>query len=262
MKKLLLFASFSFLIGCDNSEEIKLELPEHDEQLAVECYLEDGKPMRAFLSQSVGYFENESIDMKGAYFKISSPDGDHVLKNENIEDPDYKKFYNYVSENTINIKPGDVLEVFVEDELGRKIRGTTKALEKVEIDTVMYKFHNSNQTSPIIFFHDDPNEKNYYRLTFSKLKSGIIEQDLVIDDYLFNGNGILNAGYSFYRGDHIEINLFHIDEKYYEYLKSIQGAKNANFSAFTQPYPISSTVDEGIGVFTVLIYDRITMKLE
>jgi len=80
--------------------------------------------------------------------------------------------------------------------------------------------------------------------------------------YLLNGKSVMGTGSKFTKGDQLIFTLYHIDKQYYDYLNSINGAQNANFSAFAQPYPISSTLDKGFGVFTVLTFDRISVRLK
>lgn len=256
---LLVFAFFA----CESEQEIIVDLPEFEEQLVVECYLEDGKIPRAFLTQSVGYFENKPLSVNNADFKIISQSRKYQLKNQLKEDDEFPKYYNYIAKDTLHIKYGEILQISVEDELGRKITGSSQVLPTVKIDSVSYTYNNNNGSAfPVIHFYDDPIKKNYYRYTIKKLKEKRLNQDIVFDDYLLNGNSVMGTGTNFKRGDYIIVTLYHIDKKYYEYLNSINGAENANFSAFAQPYPIKSTVDEGIGVFTVLSYDQKKIKLK
>jgi len=171
-------------IACESSEEILVDLPQFNEELVVECYLQDGIVPRAFLSQSVGYFENKPIAVNEATFEIIAPSQIYKLKNQVKEDQDYPKFYNYIGEDTMNIAEGDVLKISIKDKLGRTITGSTSALAPVKIDSVSYSYNNSGQAFPVIHFYDDPKKKNYYRYTLKKEGEQDLKQDFVFDDYL------------------------------------------------------------------------------
>ncbi len=262
MKIITTISLIVVLLSCQSAEEIPVELPEFEEILAVECYLQDGEIPRAFLTQSVGYFENKPIAVDGAIFEITAPDRIFKLKNEIKQDKEYPKYYNYVGEDTLQISAGDILKIDVEDKDGRKIKGTARALSSVKIDSVSYHYNSEGFAFPVIHFYDNPTEKNYYRYTLKKDGETDLKQDFVFDDYLFNGAGVIGTGSKFIKGDQLIFTLYHIDKKYFDYLNSINGAQNANFSAFTQPYPIKSTVEEGMGVFTILTYTRKTVQLK
>ena len=53
----------SILISACNSLETNIDvaLPAYDRKLAVECYIEAGKPYKMLLTESVSYFEKATI---------------------------------------------------------------------------------------------------------------------------------------------------------------------------------------------------------
>lgn len=262
MKKLIYILVAALLFNCESTEDILVDLPEFDEEMVVECYLQDGVVPRAFLSQSVGYFENKPISVNDAVFKIIGPNKKYSLKNQVKEDQEYTKYYNYIGNDTMRISAGEELSISVQDSKGRIISGKTRALGKVTIDSVSYNYNNSGFAFPVIHFYDNPQQKNYYRYTLKKVGDDDLTQDFVFDDYLLNGKSVMGTGSRFKKGDKLTFTLYHIDKKYFDYLNSINGAQSANFSAFSQPYPIKSTLDKGLGVFTVLTYHRLTVELK
>ena len=55
--------------------------------------------------------------------------------------------------------------------------------------------------------------------------------------------------------------LFRINSEYYSFQQSVREAARANGNPFAQPARSHSTVEGGIGVFTVLVPDRETVIL-
>lgn len=53
----LLLPLLALLSACDMEKDIEVDLPDHAPQLVVECYLEPGKPLRATVLESSGYFD-------------------------------------------------------------------------------------------------------------------------------------------------------------------------------------------------------------
>ena len=53
---LFLFA-LTIFASCDLEREIDVDLPEYQNQLVVEAYLEAGKPYRLLLTESISYFD-------------------------------------------------------------------------------------------------------------------------------------------------------------------------------------------------------------
>ena len=81
--------------------------------------------------------------------------------------------------------------------------------------------------------------------------------DYDVDDRLNDGtNFTLGTSYIFDPGDRLFVTLYHFDRPYYLFRQSVNDARNANGNPFSQPSAIKSTVEGGIGVFTILSYER------
>ena len=83
--------------------------------------------------------------------------------------------------------------------------------------------------------------------------------DYDVEDRLNNGrNFTVGTSYRFFAGDTVTATLYHTDQAFYRFRRSLNDARNANGNPFAQPSAIYSTVQGGIGIFTVLNYNRLT----
>ncbi|QHL87042.1 DUF4249 family protein [Nibribacter ruber] len=257
---LLLLVGFS---ACDMEQEIEVQLPVLPPELVVECYLEEGKPIRLALSETSGYFEGaQPVVVNNATVTITKNNSLVIPLRFSVEvDNKNEKVTNYQSRHVINSQPGDVYTLTITDPKGRKLTGFTTVLPPAPLDSVGYKFNDkpteSQEAYLFIRWQDDPTRENYYRLLAHKNDSTGVESemDAEINDRLRNGEKITyTTTYRFERGDTLNIKLFHIDKAYYEFISSVEDARRSNGNPFAQPVSIKPTVTGGFGVFTHLNY--------
>jgi hypothetical protein len=250
------------LSSCDLEKAIEVELPPHEPQLVIECYLEPGKPMLATVLESVSYFaEPQPPLVPDAEVYISYNGQTTKLEYSPFIDTDTKKFYTHRSNELLKGKPGDIYTLEVKDGKGRRATGFTTLLSKVLIDSLEYRFNEKEEALLLTSYQDDPNSPDFYRYMVHKgiLKDGS-EREYTVSDDLTNGTRVtLGSAYDYEKGDTLTVTLFHIEEQYYNFLRSAADAKNANGNPFAQPSKVVSTVQGGIGVFTNLAYDRQTI---
>lgn len=253
------------LTACDLEKDIEVELPFHEPQLVVECYLEPGKPLRASVLESSGYFEAPTPPMvPDAEVYITTPSGNRVqLKYKPMLIKSTGRFYTHKSTEIMKGKPGDIYQLEVVDGKGRKVTGFTKVQPQVSIDEVSWKFNDKNEAYLLTSFYDDPNIANYYRyMAHVDSLSGGSDRDFVTSDDLTNGKRIsLGSSYRYEENDTLIVTLYHIEKQYYDFLSSISDAKDANGNPFAQPSKIKSSVEGGFGIFTNLAYDRKTVVI-
>ena len=105
---------------------------------------------------------------------------------------------------------------------------------------------------------------DYYRLLLTNQRDiNDSEGDYLITDQLFNGQTYTApTTYRFTPGDTMTATLFHMAADYYNFQQSVRGAVSANGNPFAQPARIRSTVQGGLGVFTVLVTDQRTVVLQ
>jgi hypothetical protein len=177
------------------------------------------------------------------------------------------KVYTHRGRSRLVIRPGDEFTLEARDTKGRRVTGTAKMPAIVPIDTVEYKFNdkpaNLRQAYIITRFRDPLETLDYYR--FQVHRDSISQKpavDYTIEDRLNEGKEItLGTSYEFNPGDSVIVTLFHFDQPYYQFLQSTQNARNANGNPFGQPAAIQSTVQGGVGVFTILSYRRRSLRI-
>ncbi|RNI27092.1 DUF4249 domain-containing protein [Rufibacter immobilis] len=269
----LLLLAAGLVSACDMEQEIEVKLPVLPPQLVVECYLENGQPLRLALSESAGYFDApQATIVAGATVTITkNNEAPITLKDSVSVDTKNQKVYTHFNRRRVRAVPGDVFTLQVTDKQGRRLTGTTTVLPTVPFDSVGYKFNDkpaqTQEAYLLIRWQDDPAMKNFYRLLTHKKDSsanGIdSEMDAEVNDRLRNGKKIsYTTTYRFDRNDILDIKLFHVEENYYNFISSVEDARRANGNPFAQPVNIQSTVAGGFGVFTFLNYEtkRIIIK--
>jgi hypothetical protein len=257
----LLLSAFCFsLAGCNMEKEIDLNLPDFKSEITVECYLEQGKPYRATVSESTSYFDRpEPVLVPDATVIITYNGQPDTLLFQPYFDQKVRKFYTHVSKTVANGETGATYALEVFDTRGRRVTGTTSFLPVVAIDSLEYIFNGNGKALLQINFNDYGGTEDFYRFQIYKdsLSSTKRENDSFFSDRLRNGQKIqIGTSYKFFRNDTLFINLFHLEKPYFTYLSTVNDARDANGNPFAQPSAIKSTLQGGIGVFTTLVVDH------
>lgn len=268
LKKHLLYVMvplLALLSACDLEKDITVDLPYHEPQLVVECYLEPGKPLRASVLESSGYFNEPTPPLvPDAEVYITTPAGKRIqLHYKPILVKSTGRFYTHTSKELMKGKPGDIYALEAFDGKGRKITGFTTVQPKVEIDEISWKFNDKNKAYLLTSYYDAPDKANYYRyMVHVDSLNGGSDRDFVTSDELTNGKRVsLGSAYDYEEGDTLIVSLFHIEKQYYDFLASVSDAKSANGNPFSQPSNIKSSVQGGFGIFTNLAYSRQTVVI-
>ncbi|MDX5345643.1 MAG: DUF4249 domain-containing protein [Hymenobacteraceae bacterium] len=247
------------LASCEMEKEIDVDLPEYQPQLVVECYLVPGEPYKLTVLESTSFVERpEPILVPDAEVVITHNGQADTLVFSPFLDMNTNKFYTHRSKVRATGAPDDVYTLQVTDRRGRTVTGTTSPLPPVDVHEITWKFNDENEAYLLMRFQDDGSMKNFYRLLINHDSiTGGKASDYLISDRLNNGKEIsVGTSYKFDQNDTLTVSLFHVSEKYYNYLRSIDDARDANGNPFAQPSVIKSTVDGGLGVFTFLSFTR------
>ena len=172
------------------------------------------------------------------------------------------KIFTHAGQSPIAARPGDKFGLEVQDGRGRRVTGTAVMPAFVPLDSVSYKYNTPDSPTREAYvlanFFDPGATQDFYRLQInhSRLtRRAAIDYDA--EDRLNNGKTfVLGTSYRFHPSDTLLITLYHLDEPFYSFRSSVRDARNANGNPFSQPSAIRSTVQGGLGVFTVLSYDR------
>lgn len=255
----LLLPLLTLLYACDLEKDIDVELPNHEPKLVVECYLEPGKLIRASILESSGYFDEPVPPLVPDAEVYITHNGKRIkLKYKPTFMKNSGRFYTHTSDVYMKGKPGDIYELEVTDGKGRKVTGFTTIMPKVPIDEITWKFNDKDKAYLLTSYYDNPNTANYYRyMTHADSLSGGSNRDFTTSDELTNGKRTsYGSAYDYEEGDTLIVTLFHIEKQYYQFLSSVNDAKDANGNPFAQPSKIKSSVYGGLGIFTNLAYDR------
>jgi len=247
------------LTSCNMEKDFEIELPTLMPQLVVECYLEPGEPYRLTLTESTAYLASPEPDLISEATVIITYNGKpDTLRLAPYFDKVSQKIYTHVSKTRMTGKPGDVYTLQVTDKKGRKLSGTTTVQAVVPIDTVEALYNQEGNAYLLVKFKDSKATADYYY--FSVHKDSLSTDDEVAystDDVLNNGNLFaLGTGYDFQKTDTAIVSLYNLEKPYFDFMNSVENARNANGNPFAQPAGVQSSVQGGLGIFTTLTYDR------
>ncbi|WP_169727997.1 DUF4249 domain-containing protein [Adhaeribacter aquaticus] len=240
-------------------KDINVVLPELKPQLVVECYLEQGMPYQLTLSESTSFLAEPQLSLvRDAIVVISFRGRPDTLRYRPFFDTYQRKYYTHYSRNILRARAGEVLTLVITDKTGRKLTGTTIVQAPVRIDTIEAHYNDRQEAFLLTKFTDPPQTSNYYWYSVHKRRfNSRAELDYAADDKLNESSTIaFGSGYDFKKNDTTIVSLYHIEKQYYDFLNTVEAAREANSNPFAQPSGIKSTVQGGLGVFTNLAYDR------
>lgn len=259
------------LAGCGKfSNDLNVALPTYNSELVVECYLEPGAVPSLAVTESQSYLSAVLPTVPtDVTVSLRLPNGALVpLYFKPGQDPVTQKYHTHIGSAPLVARPGDTFGLDVRDTKDRHVTGTATMPATVPIDSVAYRFNGltgaNRKALFLTYFQDPATPDDYYRLQLHKglRLYGGSEVDMSIQDRLANGQRItLGTSYRFLPGDTVTATLYHLDPAFYRFRQSVNDARNANGNPFGQPSAIYSTVQGGVGVFTVLNYTRKTVFL-
>lgn len=275
MYRLLVYVLFAGLClsACNLEKTIEVKLPAHESKLVVECYLEHGKPYRLLLTESVNYFSSPALPNVDDATVVITHQGQSVLLEYKPQlDTLTGKIYNYVSDKLVDSTGGGTYRLEIRDTRGRRITAETAFLPKVPITEITWEFEDKNKEEKsstakallLIRHPEDPNQENYYRMRILRdsAKKLINELDFVYRGlFATNGEVTLGTSYRFKDKDTLQVILYHIDRRFYDYFRTVDDAIGANGNPFAPPASIISGVEGGWGVFAALSYDQKTVVI-
>ena len=257
------------LSACDRFQKnIEVDLPDYESELVVESYLKQGKPITVLLTKSSTYFGEVGLPQ--------IPDAEVTINGYGHSSFSTKlyyrsnvpfipgEYYNYQSDMNLPYygENSYYLLTIRDNKTGQVITGKTEFLLTPYIESIEARFRESdNKAFLLVKFQDvEPDKRNYYRLLVQKkLDDG---KRKLVNDIKFEGNVKTNnqiaigTNYELQEGDEAQVRLFHLSKEYYDFLRTMDNAKQSNQNPFTQPTPVKSTVDGGLGVFTFLAFDE------
>lgn len=268
IKRYFLWLSvLAVLSSCSMQEEVDIDLPTHTPVTLIECYLEPGQPAKALATRSLGYFdESEVAAANDLRISLHHKGRSIHLVNSYVVDSARRIAYNYYSTDTILYLEGASWEMIVSDKEKEIARGTATFLSKPVIKSIDYTIDAQDNIVLDILLEDNPASEDYYRVllhqggspawgdfdglwTDEKAKDGVLK--------IITGQNVLLYG------GWVAVSVYHLDKSHYEFIRSLDKARDANYNPFSQPANIrSNLVGESMGVFTAVsgIVDTVHIK--
>jgi len=263
MKSLFAASVTLILLLASCSKDYLIQLPPNESKLVVECYLEDGRPMCALISESKALLDTSTIPplIISAFVVITHGTEIDTLLPFAYLDVEQRRAYNFGNPKIVRVNYLDATNyrIDVVDKKGRRVSAVTHFIRPVQIESLTPTFNNNNEAFCYTKFKDDPAAVNYYRLVLNKNSvNDSISLEALISDNLANDNNeiIYGSGYDFKNGDSIHARLFHLTNDYYNYLNTRQTAIAALINPFAVSGEIVSNIKGGLGVFAALSYTQ------
>ena len=272
----VLFLTALGLFGCNLEQEVNLDLPEFEEGVVVESYLEAGRPFALLLTRSASYFDPfpstnqqfvENILVEGATVSITHRGRKYSLENRLFFDSQREKIFNYSNQEVVPQDFDSTFTLHIALQEGGELRAETNLLPVIPIDSIVVEFRERDTLARVLtYLTDPPGQENYYRRLLNQgALDSIPVQDFTTDDRFVEDVLVFGSGYEFGLGDTVFNTVYHIDQAYYDFLESLQFAILANGNPFAQPSPILSNIEgsvPAIGIFTGLAFDRRATVIE
>lgn len=244
-------------MACELEKTIGIELPAQPRLLVAEAYGEKDKLLRVLLTESEPYFDSIRIPLADSAFILLEAESGlkDTLKPEPFLDIASLKFYNYVSTQTLNPE-NRRLKLLIQHR-NRRLHGSTEFLPPPMLDSVQVEYNPSADSSVRFLFwiRDFPGGQDFYRIILNQdsiTGSNALEftfTDSNLDGQLFP----IGTSYRFKKNSRYVLRLFHIEQTYYNYLRSMDAADRANGNPFAQPSTVKSPMEgDGYGIFTTL----------
>ncbi len=254
-----LLAAVAGLVLASCQQNFDVQLPPYESKLVLECYLEEGQPVRLTLLESRSYGEAAELPLvNGATVVLTHRGRRDTIPNVPFVDRLTGKAYNYSSPLLIRADYDSSYTLDVRDPQGRVLTARTRFVRPVPIKSISPEFNAEGKAYGLTKFDDSPGEKNFYRLTLTRnVRVDTLAQDALLDDSFGDGQELIwGSGYSFEPGDTIHATLYHCTADYYQYLSTVQSARTANVNPFAASGEVVSNVVGGLGIFATLSYDH------
>lgn len=261
-------ACLLLLFSCELERDVTVKLPAYDRQLVVEAYLERAMPLRVTVTESDPYFDTLRFPaFNQARVRFFQNETEEILPGLPTLDPVARKYYNFIRELPVEADEKSVFRLVVEDESGRRLEGQTRFLPLPRLDSVEVRYRlppADSAASLLVWISDFPGESNYYRIIVNEdsLTGGPAVEFTFTDAGQDGARFPIGTGFRFRPGKTLFIRLFHLEQGYYQYLRSMGSAANANGNPFAQPATVSSPMKgNGFGVFATLNFRQVVKKL-
>jgi hypothetical protein len=256
----LFFVSLILLLFTCCDKAIQLDLPPYEPELVIEMYLEEGKPLRCFLIESLPYSDtaiNKPVNEATVIF--SDGTRSDTLSNQITQDAVTSRYYNYYHPRLLKFDSTKTYTLIITGN-NKTVTSTTRfSQRKISVDSLKVKESEiEKDTFSVGMVITDPvDTENFYRILVGRsiYHFATDPTDFRVSDESFNGKTFSFFSEPDYaRNDTITVRVYSLLKEHYEYLESIGDARRSNFNPFSQPSRIKSNIKGGLGIFTTLRY--------
>lgn len=273
--KILLMKVFRSLVitaivlsGC--TRQLDIDIPQPASSIVVEGWIEQGKPARVILTQSVPFFSDldslSLMEIPITHAKVTLiTDTEHEVLTLK---PNTSYFPPYVYNSTTikgTVKNQYRLEVEYQ---GEKLVALTSIPEPAFLDSIWFTPEPGYDSLGRIWirFTDDPSTVDYYRIltqTLGRDKRYIPSYISTVSDRYFSGESItfgllrgigsvmeLGENRLYHRGDTVNVKFCTLDKEHYEFWNSVQTEIITSSNPYASSYEtIQSNIPGGYGVW-------------
>ena len=258
---LSIIALFIIFVSCE--KDVDIELPAVKPQLVVFGVVSpEDTATRIQVRKSKPYFGHNSEDyfnvIEDALVKITHNKREYILPFDEASST-YR-----VDSSVLRIVPGAKYSLEVEVDNFPIATSTITIQKNVNrtLDLVSISENDQDMTEFKVKWHDNEQEKNYYRLTgYYELventneyySGGILDNDemYLFDDVNWNGEWKESNGLRTNESatKTVYLKLLTVDYHYYQYHKTVWLQYDQGVSPFSEPTLIYSNIENGLGVF-------------
>lgn len=276
-------AILAFLSGCEDDVR-NVKLPEFGQKLVIASYISPSDSDSYFYVNSNRriYGELNQTEPVGNLSGTISDGTDEVILDTATNGLK-------LSKGKLRIQNGKTYTLNIESDRGLSADAVCIVPEKrdfyLHADTfsILHEVQNYKPWRELrinVSFTDYPDEENYYRLrgeftgyytspvshyyfnSYEPLyfeKEYFTDSDADNDRQIFISSGIPSAGY--FDSAFIKINLLNTEKSYFLYHKSLE-KYNQEDNPFTEPTPVYSNVNRGLGIFTSYTIESYVIRLK
>jgi hypothetical protein len=257
-----------FIPGC--SKELDINIPEPESKIVIEGWIEQGKPARVILTQSVPFFSdldsNSLMDIPITQAKVTLiTESEHEIL---TLIPNMSFFPPYVYNSTeMKGKNHQLYQLEVEYH-GKKLVASTTIPEPAYLDSIWFELEPGSDSlgKILIRFTDNPSSTDYYRVLTQitgKDKRYIPCFASTFSDQYFSGEtftlgllkgmgSVLELGENrlFRLGDTVNIKFCTLDKEHFDFWNSVQAEIITSSNPFSASFStIKSNIKGGYGIW-------------
>jgi hypothetical protein len=257
-KSLIVFAALMMIQVSCYRDAIDLDLDGIPSQVVIEGIITDQPGSYVVrISKPVDFSRaGELHPVSGAEVMIADDTGNSVILREGNN--------GYYPTQSIQGFPGRTYSLSVSIE-GKKYTATSTMPEAIELDSIRIIPIYGTVNEVICYFTDPAGVENFCRL--KAFQNGELMYTYLYHDRYSDGQQIVidNIEPNFYSGDHVEIQLWTIDEAVFEYFEMISESSqgtNASATLFTLYNPKTNISNNALGYFSAHTFRKYTFVVQ